>query len=166
MSESGGGFLEGLKAVTDIVTVGANAYSVYQQGRASAVVNDHNIAMAEYDARYNKLVTDTELRRLKETEARLVGRARAIAGASGFATNVGSNKDAIKDIRRGIAIDASAIRIAGYRGQLDIQSSVSQYVLQGAQEQAAHRMKLASTLVSGADTLSSAFVKRKIREDR
>ena len=59
----------------------------------------------------DKLDLDEDL--LADRARRAIGTARAIAGASGFATDEGTNLDVISDIRRNVAINAAIIRTNG-----------------------------------------------------
>lgn len=83
--------------------------NMYQQKQTA----EYNQDVAEFNKVQSKVASEDEAERLTQEEARVIGRSRAIAGASGIAADVGSNADVIDDIRTSFADDIAAVRYAG-----------------------------------------------------
>lgn len=74
---------------------------------------DWQAKMSSYQADYIKQTARVEEKDLREEVSRVTGKAKAIAGASGFAMDSPSTQDAIDDIVRSGELDAAMIRHRG-----------------------------------------------------
>lgn len=95
-----------------------------QEAKIESILLRHKAVMARYDAEYVVLQADVVERDLRKKGSQIVGVARAAAGASGFASDSGSNLDAIQDIDHHIELNAEAIRSEGRvkAGQLEAEA--------------------------------------------
>ena len=89
------------------------AVAAYEEAQIESLLLEHAATMAEFDAQYVELQADVAERDLRKKGSQVVGVARAAAGASGFASDSGSNLDAIQSIDHNIEINAEVIRSEG-----------------------------------------------------
>lgn len=109
-SSAGGG---GYTAAASIISSLGSIYTTYESGKLRRVIAEHNAVMAEYDAWFAKFAAEKEEQAVDRDVARLLGRARAINSASGFATDSKTNLDVEGDIMTGAALDVAVIRTRG-----------------------------------------------------
>lgn len=120
---------------------GLGAYQQYK-------VNKYNAGAARFDAQMSLRASEKEAERLVEEEAMAVGRARAIAGASGIAVDEGSNQDVLDDIRRVYAEDIAAVRVAGKLGVYQGERAAGISEAQGMQAITAGILNMGTTALS------------------
>lgn len=90
-----------------------SVYSTYEQGKLRRILNRHNAAMKDINARLVKTRTDQLIKRLGIREQRELGRARADSVGEGFALDSGTNLAIEGDIITARAIDREIIRTNG-----------------------------------------------------
>ncbi len=140
-------------AVTAFAGAGLQAYGQIEEGRAAKEAGEWNAAMAEYDAAYAKQKAALDELRLRQEGKRTIGSARAIAGASGFATESKTDQDLILDMRRNIEMDAAIIR---YQGDVNAWSSMQEAEISRYQGKAAQRagyIRAGGTMLQGTTTM-------------
>ncbi len=120
----------------------------YINGQTANMLARHNALMAEFGAKFERIKTDFNIKRLREEGRRVKGSALVAAGASGFATDEGSNLDAVADIARGVELDAVALRISGDIEVGQLRSGAALSRLTGRLAEQEGRTEAASTLLS------------------
>lgn len=144
--------------VTQAIGTGIGVVSSLFKGKNESDAANYNAALSDYEADYLAKKAIIDERRLREGEARDIGSARAIAGATGFRTDVGTNADVVADIMNTAAIDAAAIRTAGKIGVSGAKSQAELFREQSGDSLTAGFLDAGSALFTG---LSSFRKKRK-----
>lgn len=133
------------------------AFSAYSQGRMNSQMADHNAVMAEYDKRAILMASHAEEQALRKKGKQVKGDAEVAAAASGFTTDSGSSADALRDIDIAIEEGAAAIRVNALlaTGAVDQEQILAR--LQGQQAELASNMEVATTVLSGAKSISEIY---------
>ena len=103
--------------VLALVGAGVAAAGQLFAGEAAAQQYEYNAAVARMEGDYAAKRSEIEARQHEENIRRLVGRHRAMTGASGTVSDVGSNLAGLIDIEQQGAIDAALIRYEGSLGR-------------------------------------------------
>lgn len=131
------------------IGVGLAVGSSLLKGQKEKDAANYNAALSDYEAEYAKKKAILDERRLREDESRAIGTARAVAGATGFRTDVGTNADIVADIMNSAAIDAAAIRAFGSVSETRFKSQADLLREQGSAAQTASFFDAGSSLFSG-----------------
>jgi len=95
-------------------------------GLSAKYAADYNAKVARLRGQYSQQAAHVEELDLREAVARVLGTARAAAGASGFATESGSTQDALDAIVRSGELDAAMILHKGDIGSWESQLEATQ----------------------------------------
>lgn len=162
-----------------IVSSLSSIYSTYESGKLRRSISKHNALMAQFDAwhakkamerekEYIAAAAESQIDKVRRTEARLLGTARAVNSASGFATSSKTNLDVEGDIMDGAALDVLAIRtnainadleatIAGLGKQRASTAQASQFNLEGELAKRETDINQANNVMKLGKTLSSLY---------
>lgn len=154
----------GLDPVSWLV-IGATTLSVAGsliEGESAAQSSEWNAAMEEYQGEYAKQKASIDESILREDVSRTVGKARAVAGASGFALESMSTQEAIDDIVRTGELDAAMIRHQGDIGQWKAKESAEQLREQADAQRTAGYFGAGTSLLSGGVKFGEIAGKKKL----
>lgn len=164
-------------AATTIAGAGVAAYGAYQQGVAAQQQADYQAAVAKNNSILAQRAADDARERgsIEEAQQRLrtrqlIGASRASAAGRGVLVDAGSAALTQADIAQIGELDALTIRNnaerealgfeaegANFRGEADLRTTA------GRNARTAARFDVASTLLTGANTVGSQWLSRRQR---
>ncbi|MCK5602579.1 hypothetical protein KAR91_11935 [Candidatus Pacearchaeota archaeon] len=155
-SSNASSFMAGASIISSLASISMT----YDQGKLRRSIAEHNRIMSEYDAWFAQHAAKQAEKMLRREEKRLLGTARAINSASGFATDSATNLAVEGDIMTGVALDVAVIRTRGGLEAFRSMSAAGQYGLQASSAQIESNLKIAEILARDTPKISKMFAKK------
>lgn len=136
--------------VLALVGAGVAAAGQLVAGESAAQAYEYNAAVARMEGDYAVKRSEIEAQQHEKNIRQLIGHHRAMTGASGTVSDVGSNLTTLIDIEQQAAIDAALIRYEGVLGKWRGETAREMY------QHGARSSRVGSYIGAGATILGGA----------
>lgn len=146
---------------SNIITSFGSILMTREEGKLNRSIAEHNQIMSEYEMWWTQHAMELTEEQLRREGARVLGAARAINAASGFATDSRTNLAVEGDIIEGIELDAAILRVRGGLEMFRSFSAAGQYGLQSRMASSEANLKIAEILARDIPEISKTFAKKE-----